>query len=97
MTAAFYLNNREVKRELNVYNNGNLLPPCSVPKYLGAKLDRSLTFCCHLEALRKNSPPELRCGGDLRDLDGVQVTRHCASPFFPWSTLPLSTVHQFGV
>ena len=41
VTAAFYLNNKEVKRELNVYNNGNLLPPCPVPMYL------------HLKALRK--------------------------------------------
>ena len=51
--AAFHLNNREAKHELNVYNNGNLLPPCPVPTYLGVKLDRSLTFCHHLEALCK--------------------------------------------
>ena len=53
MAAAFYLNNREAKRKLNVYNNGNLLPPCPVTMYLGVKLDRSLTFRHHLEALRK--------------------------------------------
>ena len=53
VTAAFHLNNREAKRELNVYNTGNLLPPCPVPTYLGVKLDRSLTFRHHLEALRK--------------------------------------------
>ena len=53
VTAAFYLNNREAKRELNVYNNGNLLLPCPVPTYLGVKLDRSLTFRHHLEALCK--------------------------------------------
>ena len=51
--ATFHLNNREAKRELNVYNNGNLLPPCPVPTYLGVKLDRLLTFRHHLEALRK--------------------------------------------
>ena len=51
--AAFHLNNRKAKRELNVYNNGNLLPFCPVPMYLGLKLDRSLTFHHHLEALRK--------------------------------------------
>ena len=50
---AFYLNNREAKSELNVYNNGNLLPPCPVPTYVGVKLDRSLTFRHHLEALHK--------------------------------------------
>ena len=30
VTAAFNLNNREAKRELKVYNNGRLLPFCSV-------------------------------------------------------------------
>ena len=53
VTAAFHLNNRKAKRELNVYNNGNLLPPCLVPTYLEVKLDRSLTFRHHFEALRK--------------------------------------------
>ena len=53
VTAAFHLNNREAKRELKVYNNDRLLPFCPIPTYLGIKLDRSLTFCHHLVALRK--------------------------------------------
>ena len=53
VTAAFHLNNREAKRELKVYNNDRLLPFCLIPTYLGVKLDRSLTFCHHLVALRK--------------------------------------------
>ena len=53
VTTAFHLNNREAKRELNVYNNGKRLPFCPVPTYLGVKLNRSLTFRYHLEALRK--------------------------------------------
>ena len=53
VTTAFHLNNREVKRELKVYNNGRLLPFCPTPTYLGVKLDRSLTFGHHLVALRK--------------------------------------------
>ena len=53
VTAAFYLNNREAKRELKVYNNGRLLPFCPTPTYLEVKLDRSLTFRHHLVALRK--------------------------------------------
>ena len=53
VTAAFHLNNREAKRELNVYNNGSLLQPCPVPTYLGVELDRSLSFRHHLKALGK--------------------------------------------
>ena len=53
VTAAFHLNNRETKRELKVYNNGELLPFCPTPIYLGVKPDRSLTFRRHLVALRK--------------------------------------------
>ena len=53
VTAAFHLNNREAKRELKVYNNSRLLPFCPIPKYLGVKLDRSLTLRHHLVALRK--------------------------------------------
>ena len=55
VTVAFHLNNREAKRELNVYNNGNLLPLFPVPTYFGVKLDTSLTFRHHLEALRKKT------------------------------------------
>ena len=53
VTAAFHLTNREAKRELKVYNNGRLLSFCPTPTYLGVKLDRSLTFCHYLVALRK--------------------------------------------
>ena len=45
----------------------------------------------------RNSLPELRCLGDLRDLDGMQVPRHCSSLLFSWSTPTLSTAHQSGV
>ena len=53
VTAAFHLNNQEAKHELKIYNNGRLLTFCPTPTYLGVKLDRSLTFRHHLEALRK--------------------------------------------
>ena len=53
VTAAFHLNNREAKRELKVYKNSRLLPFCPTPTYLWVKLDRSLTLCHHLVALRK--------------------------------------------
>ena len=53
VTAAFHLHNREAKRELKVCNIGKILPFCPVPTYLEVKLDRSLTYRPHLEALRK--------------------------------------------
>ena len=53
VTTAFHLSNRKAKRELKIFNNGKLLPYCPTPTYLGVKLDRSLTFRHHLEALRK--------------------------------------------
>ena len=53
VTTAFHLNNREAKREPEVYYNGRLLPFCPTPTYLGVKLDRSLTFRYYLVALRK--------------------------------------------
>ena len=51
--AAFHLNNQEAKCKLKVYNNDRLLLFYPTPTYLGVKLDRSLTFCHHLVALRK--------------------------------------------
>ena len=53
VTAAFYLNKRQAKRELKLYNNDRLLLFCPTPTYLGVKLDRSLTFRHHIVALRK--------------------------------------------
>ena len=97
VTAAFYLNNREVKRELNVFNNGNLLPPCPVPTYLGVNPDRLLTFRHHLDPLRKKLSSRVAL---LRRLAGSRWStgaRHCASLLFPRSTPQLSTAYQFGV
>ena len=79
VTAAFHLNNRETKRELNVYNNGNLLPPCPVPPtYLGVKLHRSLTFRHHLEAMHKKLSTRvalLRRLGGSRWSAGAKILR----------------------
>ena len=53
VTAAFYLNKREAKRELKVYNNDRLLPFCPIPTYFGVKLDGLLMLCHHLMTLRQ--------------------------------------------
>jgi len=53
VSAAFHLKNKETKCELKVKYNNETLPVYSEPKYLGATLDRSLTYRRHLESLRK--------------------------------------------
>ena len=55
VTKAFYLNNRDAKHKLKVYNNDRLLPFCSILTYVGIKLDRSLTLRHHLVALNKKT------------------------------------------
>ena len=52
---------------MHFYNNGNLLPPCPDPTYFGVKLDWSLTFRHHLEALRKKLSTRVAL---LRRLEG---------------------------
>jgi len=52
VSAAFHLNNKEAKRELEVKYNNEILRFCYEPKYLGVTLDRSLTYRRHLESLR---------------------------------------------
>ena len=45
--------NKETRRELNIFVNGQALPFCAESTYLGIKLDRALTFRQHLKSLRK--------------------------------------------
>ena len=54
VTMAFHLNNREAKRELNVYNNDKRLPFRPVPTYLGIKLADHSRFVTILRHCAKN-------------------------------------------
>jgi len=67
VSAAFHLNNKEAKRELKVKSNNETLPFCSEPEYLELKLDRSLTYCRHIESLHKKLTSRI---GLLRRFDG---------------------------
>jgi len=48
-TATFHLNNREDSRVLNIEIDDKNITTGEAPKYLGVKLDRTLTFRQHLE------------------------------------------------
>jgi len=49
---AFYLSNRDVNRKLNLIVEGTKLMNDDAPKYLGIKMDRTLTYNQHLEDLK---------------------------------------------
>ena len=49
VSAAYHLNNREAKRELDVFVDNKRLMFQQAPKYLGVRLDRMLNFKQHIE------------------------------------------------
>ena len=77
-------------------NDGNLLPPCRVPMYLGVKLDRSLTFH-HLEALCKKLSTTVALLKQLAGSGWGAGAKTLCTSALPRSTALLSAVHQFGV
>jgi len=48
----FHLNNRDANRKLNLIAQGAKLTSDDAPKYLGIKLDRTLTYNQHLEDVK---------------------------------------------
>ena len=52
VTAAYHLCNRDAERELEVYADHKRLESQQAPKYLGVRLDRTLSFKQHLEDVR---------------------------------------------
>ena len=52
VSAAYHLNNREAKREVNVFVDNKRLECQQAPKYLGVRLDRTLSFKQHLDDVK---------------------------------------------
>ncbi|KAJ3582500.1 hypothetical protein NHX12_000544 [Muraenolepis orangiensis] len=52
VSAAYHLCNREAKRELSVSVDNKRLEHQLAPKYLGVRLDRTLSYKRHLEEVR---------------------------------------------
>lgn len=52
VTCAFYLNNREASRTLNIVIEDQKITTEEAPKYLGVRMDRTLTFRQHLESVK---------------------------------------------
>ncbi|KAL7881731.1 hypothetical protein AOLI_G00085790 [Acnodon oligacanthus] len=52
VAVAYHLNNREARRELDVYVGKNLLEFLQAPKYLGVHLDQTLSYKQHLDEVK---------------------------------------------
>jgi len=86
-SAVFHLNNKEAKCELKVNFNNETLPFCSEPKNLRVMLYRLLTYCWHLESLRKKLTSRSTL---LRQLTGSG----CGSGATMLRTATLAMVHS---
>ena len=68
VSAAYHLNNREAKRELDVFVDNKRLVFQQAPKYLGVRLDRMLNFKQHLEEMAGKVTSRVAL---IRRLDGT--------------------------
>ena len=97
LLAFFHLYNKEARCELNIFVNGLALPFCTKHTYVCIKLHTALTFCRHLESLRKKVASRV---GLLKQLTGSSwgtMPQYSAQPPLPWSILRLNTVRLFIV
>ncbi|KAM3875318.1 collagenase 3-like [Diretmus argenteus] len=69
VAAAYHLGTREAKRELKVSVDGKLLEVQQAPKYLGVRLDRTLSFSQHLQELKAK-----RSSTPMTGLDDSETT-----------------------
>ena len=97
MLLAFHLYNKDARREVNIFVNGEALPFSVEPTYLTKKLDRELTFRQHFESLRKKLTSRVRLIKQLAGSSWMRMPRYSAQPPLPWSIPRLSTARPFGV
>ena len=86
LTAAFHLHKRKTKSELNVKNNGKILPFSPLPTFFDVKLDRVLTYRHHLEALHKKLSTYVLLLRRLASLGTGAKTLHTAALSLIYST-----------
>ena len=83
VSVAYHLNNREAKRELDVFVDNKRLVFQQVPKYLGVRLGRMLNFMQNLEKVAGKVTSR---GSLIRRLAGTNwgaSAKHCGSPRKP--------------
>ena len=92
VSAAYHLNNREAKRELDVFVDNKRLVFQQAPKYLGVRLDRMLNYKHHLEEVAGEVTPREHSSVVLLVQSGEPLPKHYGSPDKPWYFLRLNTV-----
>ena len=96
VSAAYHLNNREDKRELDVFVDNKRLVFQQAAKYLAVRLDRKLNFKQHLEDVAEKLHVEAHSSVVLLVQPGESMPKHCGSPHKPWYSLQLNTVPLSG-
>ena len=88
-SAAYHLNNREAKRELDLFVDNKRLVFQQAPKYLGLRLDRILNFKQQLEEVAGKVTSRVslirRLAGTTRGASAKNTTDLHASPGIPRS------------
>ena len=92
VSAAYHLNNREAKRELDVFVDNKRLVFQQAPKYLGVRLDRMLNCKHHLEEVAGEVTSREHSSVVLLVQSGEPLPKHYGSPDKPWYFLRLNTV-----
>ena len=69
-SAAYHLDNKEAKRELDVFVDNKRLVCQQAPKYLGVRLDRMLNFRQHLDEVAGKVTSRVAINSSLRTIYG---------------------------
>ena len=96
VSAAYHLNNREAKRELDVCVDNKRMVFQQAPKYLGGRLDRMLNFKQHLEEVAGKVTYRFSLIRRFAGITWGASLKHCGSPHKPWYSLQLNTVPLSG-
>ena len=96
VSAAYHLNNREAKRELDVFVYNKRLVFQQAPKYLGVRVDRMLNFKQRLEEVTGKVTSRVSLIRRLAGTTWGASAKHYRSPRKPWYSLQLNTVPMYG-
>ena len=96
VSAAYHLNNRDAKRELDVYVDNKRLVFQQATKYIGVRLDRMLNFKQHLEEVAGKVTSRVSLIRRLAGTTWGTLPKHYGSPHKPWYSLQLNTVPMSG-